>query len=293
MRLWRIVKNNPHVLGDFTWTGYDYLGEAGCGIFHYDGAENFSSVYPERTAYIGDIDLIGYRRPVSYLREIVYGLRKVPYIAVERLNRYGMKHSKTPWMHRDTIASWTWPGYEGKPAKIEVYSDADEVELFLNGKSLGRKPAGEQNEYTARYDAIYEKGELRAVAFRKGRPEETYQLVTAGDEIELWAETDREYLNTDGEDLAFVTIKLVDENQVENLYCKKKIKVRVEGDGKLEALGNANPSSIERYDVSECETYDGYAMAVIRSGVTKGAVRIIVEAEGCAKKMLEIPIGKI
>mgnify|MGYP002229339517 FL=1 len=72
------------MLGDYTWTGYDYLGEAGCGVFYYDGTQNFAGVYPDRTAYIGDINLIGYRRPISYLREIVFGLRKAPYIAVER-----------------------------------------------------------------------------------------------------------------------------------------------------------------------------------------------------------------
>ena len=74
-RLWTIVEENPHVLGDFTWTGYDYLGEAGCGIFYYDGTQNFSGVYPDRLAYIGDINLIGSRRPISYLREIVFGLQ--------------------------------------------------------------------------------------------------------------------------------------------------------------------------------------------------------------------------
>ena len=152
VRLWKIVKENPHMLGDFTWTGYDYLGEAGCGIFHYDGSVNFSSIFPERAAYIGDMNLIGYRRPVSYLREIVFGLRKDPYIAVDRVNKYGMECSKSAWMLKDNVASWTWNGYEGKPAIVDVYSDAEEVELFLNGNSMGRRPAGEENNYTATYE---------------------------------------------------------------------------------------------------------------------------------------------
>ena len=79
-------------------------------------------------AYIGDINLIGYRRPISYLREIVYGLRKNPYIAVERPEHYGEKCGKTPWMWKNNIASWTWKGQEGNPVSIDVYSDADEVE---------------------------------------------------------------------------------------------------------------------------------------------------------------------
>ena len=137
VRLWRIVEENPHMIGDFTWAGYDYLGEAGCGIFHYDGGANFSSIYPERTAYIGDLDLLGNRRPISYLREIVYGLRKAPYLAVLRMEHNGQTSSKTPWMFKDNLSSWTWPGFEGQTASVDVYSASEEVELFLNGASLG------------------------------------------------------------------------------------------------------------------------------------------------------------
>lgn len=89
-------------------------GEAGCGIFHYDGGANFSSIYPERTAYIGDLDLLGNRRPISYLREIVYGLRKAPYLAVLRMEHNGQTSSKTPWMFKDNLSSWTWPGFEDR-----------------------------------------------------------------------------------------------------------------------------------------------------------------------------------
>lgn len=291
VRLWSIVKRNPHVLGDFTWTGYDYLGEAGCGIFHYDGTANFSSVYPERTAYIGDIDLIGCRRPISYLREIVYGLRKQPYIAVERVNRYGLEHSKTPWMDKDTIESWTWTGYEGKPARVYVYSDAEEVELFLNGRSLGRKPAGEQNSYTVCYETVYEAGELRAISYRKGKEEESFSLFTANQEVELDLETDGLELKANGEDLAFIMIKLRDKNGVINREIKKKIAVKVKGVGGLMALGNANPSSEERYDSVECETYDGYALAVVRAGKEQGMIQVEVEAESCKTAVVHMKVG--
>ena len=109
--LWEKVTKYPHVIGDFTWTGYDYIGEAGVGIFHYDGKENFTSIYPERLGYIGDIDLIGNRRPISYFREIVYGLTNQPYIAVERMEHRGQTASKTAWMFKDNISSWTWKGH--------------------------------------------------------------------------------------------------------------------------------------------------------------------------------------
>ena len=136
--------------------------ESGFSVARQD-RELFFPQWPDRVAYIGDINLIGYRRPISYLREIVYGLRKNPYIAVERPEHYGEKCGKTPWMWKNNIASWTWKGQEGNPVSIDVYSDADEVELFLNGKSLGRKAAGEGAGFAAAFETAYEPGELKAV----------------------------------------------------------------------------------------------------------------------------------
>ncbi len=292
VRLWGIAKRYPHVLGDFTWTGYDYLGEAGCGIFHYDGNANFSSIYPERTAYIGDLDLIGYRRPISYLREIVYGIRKKPYLAVERLDKYGMQCAKTPWMYKDNIASWTWPGYEGKPAIVDIYADAEEVELFLNGRSLGKKPAGEQHAFTATYELAYEPGELTAVSYTGGKEDGRFSLCTAGDKIQLCAVADRTVLHADGEDLSFITIKLVDEKGTENLFASKKVTVSLEGSGKLEAFGSADPKSTASYDDAEWVTYDGYVMAVIRSGKEEGIIKAVITAEGCKEQCVEIEVQK-
>ena len=281
VRLWDIVKNNDHVLGDYTWTGYDYLGEAGCGIFYYDGTQNFNGVYPDRTAYIGDLDIIGYRRPISYLREIVFGLRKEPYIAVERVDRHGMPHSQTAWMLKDNIASWTWPGYEGKPANVDVYSEAEEVELFLNGTSLGRKPAGEANGFTASYEMIYEPGELLAVSYTAGAETGRFVLKTADADVELQVTVEGETLRADGEDLAFVTVRLTDKEGVENLYAEKEITVTVEGAGTLQGFGSADPRAIGSYDSVTWKTYDGYVMAVIRAGMEAGEIRVKFAAEGC------------
>lgn len=292
VRLWGIVKRYPHVLGDFTWTGYDYLGEAGCGIFHYDNAVNFSSVYPERAAYIGDLDLIGYRRPISYLREIVYGIRKDPYIAVERLDKYGLSCSKTPWMHKDTIASWTWYGYEGKPALVDIYADAEEVELFLNGQSLGRKPAGEPHAFTASYELCYEPGTLTAVSYINKKETGRHTLVTAGTDIQLCVNADRTVLHADGEDLCFLTISLADSTGTDNLSASKKIKVHAEGAGRLEAFGNADPKSLGSYDDTEWETYDGYAMAVIRASEHEGTIDVTVSADGCTQQHLTLTVKK-
>lgn len=286
--LWKVVKENPHVIGDMTWTGYDYLGEAGVGIFHYDGAMNFQATYPERAAYIGDLDLLGNRRPISYYREIVYGIRKEPYIGVERPDRYGIKVGKTPWMWKDNIASWTWPGYEGKPIVIDVVSDAEEVELFVNGISKGMKPAGKENEYVAVFEIPYEPGELKATAIRNGKACETFSLDTALAEVELCVEADRTEMRANGQDLTYIMISLKDKNGQENLFMEKDIAIQVKGAGSLAGFGSAQPCCERSYFDTTCRTYDGYVMAVVRAGAQKGNITVTVSAEGLKNKEIEI-----
>ena len=119
---WKLVKENGYIIGDFTWTGWDYLGEAGIGKVEYGEASSasFMGGYPWKIAYCGDIDITGNRRPVSYYREIVFGLRKEPYIAVQRPHHYHEQPITTPWSWSDSISSWTWPGFEGKSIRVEV-----------------------------------------------------------------------------------------------------------------------------------------------------------------------------
>ena len=260
--LWKLVGTYPHVIGDFTWTGYDYIGEAGVGIFHYDGNANFTSIYPERLGYIGDIDLIGNRRPISYFREIVYGLTDEPYIAVERLEHTGQTAGKTAWMFKDNISSWTWKGFEGTTANVDVYSSGDEVELFLNDKSLGRKPAGRENHFTASYEVPYEPGTLKAVAYQKDRKMGEYELSTAKSvtKLKLCRVTENE------RNIAYIKIWLADDNGIINSQEAEKrlLHASVVGNGVLEGFGTANPSSEEDYFSDSVTTFDGSALAAVR-----------------------------
>lgn len=280
VRLWDIVNKSDQVLGDFTWTGLDYLGEAGCGIFYYDGKNNFGSNFPDRTAYIGDIDLIGYRRPISYLREIVYGLRKEPYIAVERVDKYGKACSKTPWMFKDNIASWTWPGYEGCPTSVDVYSDADEVELLINGRSLGRKRAGRENGFTAAFEVCYEPGTIETISYKAGQQTGSYRLSTADKAVKVQTAADKNTLSADGYALSFIMINLQDANGIDNLFDEREVHVEVKGNGKLLALGSANPQSLESYHKNSCMTYDGYVLAAVQAADTAGIIEVNVWIDG-------------
>ncbi len=289
VNLWRIVEDNPHVTGDFTWTGYDYLGEAGCGIFYYDGTVNFSSHFPDRLAYIGDINILGYRRPISYLREVVYGLRRKPYIAVGRPDHHGQKSSGTAWMYKDQIESWTWPGYEGTPVEVEIFSADPEVELLVNGVSAGRRPAGRDNGFIASFDTVYQPGELVAVGYDADGNETSRMTVeTAGDAAKLVLKTERETVRANGEDIAFVTASLADAEGRPNRFAKKSVTVRVEGCGELAAFGSADPQPVESYDADTWETFEGQVMAAVRTTEEAGTIRVIFSAEGLPEAAAEI-----
>ena len=164
---------------------------------------------------------------------------------------------------------------------MDIYSEAEEVELFLNGKSLGRKPAGEACGFTASYEMTYEPGELLAVSYTGGEETGRFVLKTAGSDVELQVTCEGETLKADGEDLAFVTVNLADQDGIGNLNAEKEITVTVEGAGTLQGFGNADPRAIGSYDDTTWKTYDGYAMAVIRAGVEPGEIRVKFEADGC------------
>lgn len=131
--------------GDYEYRKTWYVGEAGVGIVTYDMPVTFAKPYPAYLAYCGDFDITGYRRPLSYFREIVFGQRKDPYLAVRLPEHYGQKAAHTPWAAPECVASWTWNGYEGRHCLVEVYADAPQVELFVNGTFL-RQEAGRGGE---------------------------------------------------------------------------------------------------------------------------------------------------
>jgi beta-galactosidase len=287
---WKLVKENGHVIGDFTWTGWDYLGESGLGRIVYDENDRglgVSGAFPWLSAYCGDIDIIGNRRPVSYYREIVFGRRNQPYIAVQRPKHYGKRPSMMPWSWSDSISSWSFGGYEGMPVKVEVYSGGDEVELLVNGKAVGKVEAGEANAFKAEFDTLYIPGEIVAVAYTDGIETGRTFLMSAGTTVKLKVEADRTQIEADDSDLSFISISLVDEEGILKPLADRKITVKVEGAGILQGLGSGNPKTEENYFDAETTTFDGKALAVIRP-IKSGTITVYVEAEGCPAQTVKI-----
>ncbi len=143
-----LIERLPAVIGEFTWTGWDYIGELG------------STPYPAWQNTAGDLDAFGFRRPVSYWREIVFGLRTQPYLAVRPPEAHGTPRMFGPWKFTDAVASWTWDVEPGTPMTVEVYAPDGEVELLLNGRTVGR---AQTSECYALFEVPYEAGTLEAV----------------------------------------------------------------------------------------------------------------------------------
>ncbi|MDN4490294.1 glycoside hydrolase family 2 TIM barrel-domain containing protein [Demequina sp. SYSU T00068] len=281
--LWPLVEEHPHVIGDFTWTGWDYLGEVGIGAVAYaeDKPElvGLEREYPYLTAWCGDLDLTGWRRPVSFYREIVFGLRTEPCIAVRRPSRAAHTVAlATPWAWSDTVSSWTWRGFEGAAVAVEVYADADEVVLELDGVEVGRAPVGERMPRVADLDIEYRPGTLVAVALRGGAEVGRTSLVTAA-EPALTASADRTALAAGARDLAYVAIELRDAAGVLVMDADVPVTVTVDGAGTLAGMCSANPSTEERFTDATWDTFDGRALAVIEAG-EQGEIVVTATAPG-------------
>lgn len=280
-RNWRKVKELPNVIGDFTWTGWDYLGETGIGKVTYDEeanpADGFYGDYPYITAGCGDMDITGYRLPISYYREIVFGLRKAPYLAVSRPEMTGKKMNPSIWGWNDVISSWSFPGYEGTKVTVEVYADAEEVELLINGKSQGRKEIKESDECRVSFETVYEPGVTEAVAFREKKETGRYRLNSAGKEKILCMEVERDIVSVQKRELIFVEFAVRDKNGILQITENTKVEIRVDG-GELLGFGNGSSQTEESYADEIHSLYRGRAIAVIRAQ-TVGVVTIEAKTE--------------
>jgi hypothetical protein len=279
--LWTDVRRFAHVIGDFTWTGWDYIGEAGIGRVDYTDGEDYQPTgtagpYPYLLGACGDIDITGLRLPASYYREIAYGLRTEPVIAVHRPQHHGRPAAKTPWSWDDVVSSWTWGVPAGSPVTVDVYTDADEVELRRNGAVLERTAVGKPLPLIARFETEYQPGELTAVAYTDGAEVARTMLRTAA-APRLVARAERAEIGVD-ETLGYVVITIEDASGT--LVCDKDRPVTVEvSGGELAGIGSGRARTEESFVGPSCTTYDGRVLAIVRKS-GPGEIRMTARSEG-------------
>jgi beta-galactosidase len=279
---WMSVVDLPYVIGDFVWTGFDYLGEASIG---WRGYPQEGSFYPWTHAYCGDIDICGWKRPQSYYRDVLWKKGQLLSIFVdcpepsfpENKDRFGWSR----WHWDDQLAHWNWEGHEGS-LQVQVYSAYPEVELFLNGESLGSATTDRSTEWRTRFTVPYMAGELVAVAREEGVEVAREALATAGAVSQIQLTADRDCLAADGQDLSFITAELLDAEGRRHPLASNELSFEVSGAGALAAVATSDPASTEGYEGPRRHAYQGRALAVIRSSREAGSIELTVTAEGLA-----------
>ncbi len=280
---WKAVEALPYLIGDFVWTALDYLGESWIGREFYEGENTWgSSSWPFTVANCGDIDICGEKRPQSYYRDILWHRCETPYIGVHAPITDERKIIYGTWGWEDVHASWTWPGSEGKELPVVVYFDCDEVELLLNGASVGTVTLTEADRYIARFTVPYAPGELKAIARRNGKPVAEAMLQTAGAPSQLCLAPDRAAIRADRTDLSYVTIDVCDDAGRRVPTAETLFHATISGPGRIAAVANANPKNTELYVGSTHPAWRGRGLIIVQPTGEAGAIELYVTADGCA-----------
>jgi len=249
------LAKHPYVGGGFVWSGWDYLGEP-------------TPYYSSRSSYFGVIDLAGFKKDRFYLYQ---------------------SHWRPDLPMAHILPHWNWPERVGKVTPVHVFTSGDEAELFLNGESLGRRKKGEY-EYRLRWDQVrYQPGELTVVAYKEGERWATDTVRTTGAPTGLEAEADRPVIRADGLDLAFVTVKVVDENGLVVPRTHNDLTFTVEGPGELVATDNGDPTNMVPFTSAERAAFNGLCLAIVRAKPGQaGEIKLTVSAKGLRDAVIDI-----
>lgn len=304
-RVWDYVERLPYVIGDCTWTSFDYIGEAGIGKSIFADPESpeagmepwalmsHSSKYPWRLANDADFDINGHLTPQGVYRRIVWGSTETGLFSASP-ETFGKKEIISKWGWPALSANWSWKGHEGEPIHVAAYSAADEVELFLDGKSLGKSAAGKKNRYIADFDITYTPGLLEAVSYQNGAEVSRTGLKTVGEPAairltveNIWGESGSITLAPDGHSLAYIFAEITDAEGNRVPDASIPLRTSVTGAGTLAGFGSANPITDENYTAGAFTTYQGCALAVVRSGYETGEISLTVKADSDSWSCLE------
>ncbi|WP_162923555.1 glycoside hydrolase family 2 TIM barrel-domain containing protein [Arachidicoccus soli] len=286
---WMGVLDHPWVIGDFVWTGFDYIGESSLGWRGYPQEKTF---YPWNLAYCGDIDICGWKRPQSFYRDVLWKKNQLSIFVKQPHPYFPVNPKKEPWSiwnWDDVVDNWTWKGYEDSIFEVNIYSSCEEVELFLNNKSLGRKPTNRSTKFMAVYNVPYTSGELKAVGYdNNGKIVRTSVLNTAGKPTQINLSADRKMIKADNEDLSYVTVDLVDKKGIRNPNAENLVHFQIQGPGTIVGVGNANPVSVESYQLPERKAWQGRCLVIIKSGKHPGKIILKATSVGLNPEQLTI-----
>ena len=285
---WQAVERSPWVIGDFVWTGFDYIGESGIGHSRLDNEPgDFGRPWPWFNAFCGDLDLCGFKKPQSLYRDVLWH-RSPLEILVHAPLPAGRSEKVSDWGWPDERPSWTWPGQEGQNLQVAIYTRCDSVCLELNGRAIATRQVGPDAKLAAHFEVPYAPGELRAIGFTQGKQVAARTLRSAGAPNRLRLIADRAPIRADRGDLCYVTVEITD--AAGNLVPTAALPVSfiVSGAGELAAVGSGNPSDAASFREPVRTTYRGRCLAILRPSGTPGKITLRAESEGLKPAALTV-----
>lgn len=282
---WEMQDKYPQVLGEFVWTGFDYLGEPtpyggdltglAPGTRRYEMAkalldrQNVTEV-PSRSSYFGILDLAGFKKDRFYIYQAKW-------------------RPELPMAH--ILPHWNWPERKGQVTPVHVYTSGDEAELFLNGKSLGRKKKG-PSEYRLRWDeVVYQPGELKVIAYKNGEKWAENVMKTTGRASRLSITSDRKEIKNDGYDLAFITVRIEDKDKLLVPKSNNQLNFSIEGPGRIVATDSGDATSHESFQADSKKAYNGMCLVIVAAEKgTKGTITLKAESKGLTGSSVSVNI---
>ena len=282
---WTLLDKFPAAMGEFVWTGFDYIGEptpysgdlTGLkpGTRWYDETKKMldkmgATEVPSRSSYFGIMDLAGFKKDRFYL----YQSRWRP---------------ELPMAH--ILPHWNWPERKGLVTPVYVYTSGDEAELFLNGKSLGRKKKGEF-EYRLKWDeVVYQSGELKVIAYKNGNKWAEDIVKTTDNASGLSMSADRPAVRPDGYDLVYVTVRIDDKNKLLVPKSNNQLNFSIDGPGRIVATDNGDATSHESFQAKSKKAYNGLCLVIVAAEKgSKGSFAVKAESRGLKNAAVKVDI---
>ncbi len=276
---WQKVREFPWVIGDFVWTGMDYIGESGIGhaVYLPEGEQNGSGLmpWPWYVGWCGDIDLIGNKKPQSYYRDILWENSKLEMMVHEPVPP-GKHEVVSFWGWPNEYPLWNWAGHENEVLTVNIYTTWPEVQLELNDEIIGKKAVSASTKYTATFDVPYKPGILKAIALEYDEIKEEEILRTTGKVSGLELTPERESITASKGEVAFITVRTVDEDGDVVPNASTDLTVRIEGAGMLLAAGNATPLVQDSFHDEKFRLFHGKGLIIVRSNGRTGDITITV-----------------
>lgn len=249
------LEKHPFVAGEFVWNGFDYIGEP-------------TPYYEARSSYSGMIDLAGFPKDRYYLYQSHW-------------------RPDLPMVH--ILPHWNWPERVGQITPVHVFTSGDKAELFLNGKSQGKKKKGKY-EYRLRWDeVVYEPGELKVVAYKNGKKWAEEVVKTTGEATQLQAIADRSQIQADGRDLSFITVKIADRNGFVVPHSNNRIEFSIEGPGEIVATDNGDSYNMESFSSHQRNAFNGLALVIVRAKKgEKGPITVTAKSTGLTETKVAV-----